>query len=145
MGTSGITLELSGGEAVRLNDVLGRCATKLENEMPITCRVCNKPNPEHIFHCAEHYKCDGCGTAEGLCTHRDRLMCAKCNDAEMARRVAAFDGDTDYTQEITCPHCGHECSDSWEMCEGPRECSDCGNSYEVERDVEVTYCTTKAA
>jgi len=70
-------------------------------------------------------------------------MCGKCNDAEMARRVAAFEGDTDYTREVICPHCGRECSDSWEMLEGITECSDCGNSYEIERDVEVTYCTRK--
>lgn len=113
--------------------------------MGINCRVCKKPNPEHFFYCVEHYKCDGCGTTEGLCSYTDRLMCSKCNDAEMVRRVSAFDGDTEYTREVTCPHCGHECADSYELSEGPTECSDCGNSYEIERDVEVTYITTKIA
>ena len=113
--------------------------------MGITCKVCKKPNPEYLFHCAEHYKCEGCGTTEGLCTHVDRLTCAPCDEALMAKRVAAFEGDTDYTSEVVCPHCGHESRDSWDISEGVTECGDCGHEFELTRNVSVTYTTRKAA
>ena len=113
--------------------------------MSITCKVCNKPNPEHILHCNEHYKCDVCGTTEGLCTYTDRLLCGPCNDIEMRKRIAAFDGDHEYTSEAVCPHCGNVCGDSWEMSEGVTECGDCGHEFELERNVEVTYTTRKVA
>lgn len=113
--------------------------------MGITCKVCKKPNPEHIFHCAEHYKCEVCGTTEGLCTHADRLTCGPCDEVLMAKRVAEFDGNTEDTNEAVCPHCGYVSGDSWEMIEGVRECGDCGNEFEMTRNVEVTYTTRKAA
>ena len=59
------------------------------------------------------------------------------------KRIAEFDGDTDYTDEVTCPHCGYKCSDSWEMSVGVHECGDCGREFEMERDVSVSYSTTK--
>ena len=111
--------------------------------MGLTCNVCNKPNPEHIFHCAEHYKCDGCGTTEGLCSYVDRLVCDPCNDIEMQKRIEAFDGDTECTSEAVCPHCGKECRDSWELVDGAIKCGDCGNEFLVTREVEVTYSTSK--
>jgi hypothetical protein len=59
------------------------------------------------------------------------------------KRIAEVDCDTDYTDEVTCPWCGYECSNSWEMSEGSRECEDCGREYDVARNVAVTYSTTK--
>ena len=111
----------------------------------ITCRVCGKPNPEHIFHCEEHYHCADCGTREDLCTHSEGVLCGKCHTARIEKRVAEFDGDTKFTSEAICPHCGYEHGDSREMSEGERECSDCGRKFELVRDVEVTYCTHKVA
>ena len=103
----------------------------------------SEDRPDYGFYCTEHYKCYSCGTTDGLCRHTDRLMCRECNEEEMVRRVAAFEGDTDYTTEVICPHCGYEYRDSWELEEGTTECQNCGNSFEIDRYVEVTYCTTK--
>jgi len=59
-------------------------------------------------------------------------------------RVAEFDGDTDYTDEITCPWCGYKQSDSWEAPDrGEEECSNCYNKYAHDRNVTVDYCSTK--
>lgn len=110
----------------------------------LTCRVCGKPNPEHIFHCTEHYHCEDCGTREKLCTYSEAVLCSPCHDKRVAKRIAAFDGDTDYTDEIVCPHCGYECSDSWEMEEGRHECGDCCRPFMVTRNVSVHYSTEKA-
>ena len=111
--------------------------------MAITCRVCGKPNPENIFHCNEHYHCADCGTREGLCTYTEAVLCSPCHGQRVEKRVAGFDGDTDFTEEIICPHCGHRPSDSWEMSDGEHECGDCERRFEVSRCVEVTYSTTK--
>jgi DNA-directed RNA polymerase subunit RPC12/RpoP len=53
--------------------------------------------------------------------------------------------DTDYTDEIVCPHCGYEYSDSWEFdgYSDTIECSSCGEGFEYTRDVSVTYSTQK--
>jgi hypothetical protein len=45
-----------------------------------------------------------------------------------------------YTDEITCPHCGYEHGDSWESSDdGVTECDECGERFFFARDVEVTY------
>ncbi len=112
--------------------------------MSITCTVCGKPNPEHIFHYTEHYHCADCGATERLCTYTEKLvLCEPCHEKRVKKRIATFRGETDFTPEITCPHCGHVKSDSWECAEGERECGDCGRTYDVIRNVEVTYSTTK--
>lgn len=51
------------------------------------------------------------------------------------------DKDHEYTAEVVCPYCGYEHSDSTEMTEGKRECEDCGQTFEMWRDVTVTYVT----
>lgn len=110
----------------------------------IVCRICGKPNPEHIFHCEEHYRCEDCGTRQGLCTYSEAVLCDPCHDKRVEKRIAEFEGETDYTDEVICPHCGYEYSDSWEMNEGRHECSDCERPFEVTRNVVVTYSTEKA-
>lgn len=52
--------------------------------------------------------------------------------------------NADYQDEITCPHCGHKDSDSWEhdLNDGDSEvieCDDCGGLFEVTASVSVTY------
>lgn len=44
-----------------------------------------------------------------------------------------------------CPYCGEENEDSWELDErgGDTECGSCGKEYHYERDVSITYTTTK--
>ncbi len=43
-----------------------------------------------------------------------------------------------YTSKITCPHCGYEHKDSWEMDFGPTVyCRRCEEEFNVSRNVEV--------
>lgn len=45
--------------------------------------------------------------------------------------------------EIKCPYCGTETSDSWEYSDDGEEiCSVCGSEYSYERVVDVSYTTT---
>lgn len=48
--------------------------------------------------------------------------------------------ELDFKDEICCPHCGYEQSDSWEASDsGDEECQSCGSKYFYERSVEVSY------
>jgi ATP-dependent Zn protease len=51
--------------------------------------------------------------------------------------------DHDYTDEIVCPYCGCEFSDSYEFDDdsGTMECYECEKEFEYYRHIEVTYCT----
>lgn len=52
--------------------------------------------------------------------------------------------DHEYTDEIVCPHCGYEHSDSFEYSEdGDTTCNDCGKPFHYARDISVTYSTDK--
>ncbi len=45
--------------------------------------------------------------------------------------------------EIKCPYCGNEKSDSWECSDdGNETCDACGSEYEYERIVDISYTTT---
>ena len=48
-----------------------------------------------------------------------------------------------FQRNITCPWCGYEFRDSWEMSEGEYDCDECGGKFEAERDVTVEYSTTR--
>lgn len=110
----------------------------------LECKVCGRSNPEHLFHCTAHYRCEDCGTTTGLVTRTTELTCGPCHKTRAAKQVAGFNGDTDFTAEITCPWCGHAQSDSWEAeDEGLHECANCENHYRHTRDVEITYKTAK--
>ena len=111
--------------------------------MALKCKVCGKPDPKYFWRCEEHYHCDDCGTRDGLCTHTEGVLCDPCHEKRVEKRIAEFFEDTEHTDEVTCPWCGYECSDSWEISDGTRECGDCGREYDVERDMTVTYSTAK--
>jgi len=49
-----------------------------------------------------------------------------------------------YTNEITCPYCGHEFSDSWDYSDNEVECPECDKAFTFERHTEVTYTSHKA-
>ena len=57
--------------------------------------------------------------------------------------------DTYLTNRPTCPHCGYEHDDAWEWNFGPglegisegRECYRCGETFDCERIVDVSYTT----
>lgn len=53
--------------------------------------------------------------------------------------------DHDYTDNIICPYCGAEYTDSWELSDnsGTEECSNCGKNFNFERIITVEYCTEK--
>ncbi len=50
---------------------------------------------------------------------------------------------TSGTDLITCPWCGYEERDSFEIDDGNFECNSCGKTYRVDHDVVVTYSTSK--
>jgi len=51
--------------------------------------------------------------------------------------------DCDFTLEVVCPWCAYQFSDSWELSNGEHECNFCGQKFEIEDDIERTFCTTK--
>jgi transcription elongation factor Elf1 len=56
--------------------------------------------------------------------------------------------DHEYTDDIVCPYCGYEFTDSWEF-EGNEDlglidCQSCEKPFIATRNVEVTYTTEKA-
>ena len=55
------------------------------------------------------------------------------------------DIDCDYTNEIVCPYCGHEKTNSWEYDgdDGEIECDECGMKFAYVRNVSVDYSTSK--
>lgn len=113
----------------------------------LTCRVCGKENPEHVFYCEEHYHCADCGTREGLRSYekKEGVLCDKCKKKRLKKRIAEFDGDTDHEYEITCPWCGYVHHDSWEYSDSDDdfECSDCENKFVMVREIEITYSTSQ--
>lgn len=57
--------------------------------------------------------------------------------------------DHELTDEIVCPFCGGEFSDSWEImsdCEdlGLIECGECEKSFYATRNISISYSTEKA-
>jgi transcription elongation factor Elf1 len=50
-----------------------------------------------------------------------------------------------FESNIKCPYCDWEDRDSWEFGEdsGIYTCGNCGEEFNVERNVEVTYSTTR--
>lgn len=59
------------------------------------------------------------------------------------------DIDHESTDEIVCPFCGYEFSDSWDIGSdeenlGLIECYECGKSFYTSREVSVSYSTQKA-
>lgn len=56
--------------------------------------------------------------------------------------------DTDYTNEIVCPYCGYQFTDSWELQGGqdtdiPIECGRCEKSFIFSTDYHITYSSHK--
>jgi len=51
----------------------------------------------------------------------------------------------EYTDEIVCPRCGYtfECSDEFRKDWDRMNCIGCGQIFEYERQIEVTYITKK--
>lgn len=105
------------------------------------CAHCGRLNKEgegfryHIFkgeHCPE---CD---------SHIKRLKAI-----EKREEIRSGDHDTDCEDEITCPYCGYEFSDSFEYQDGWQEelgdidCPDCKETFECTASFSVSYSTKK--
>ncbi len=52
--------------------------------------------------------------------------------------------DINYKSNLTCPYCGYEDNDSWELADddGEHECGRCGAVMAYERIVTVEYCSS---
>ncbi len=73
-------------------------------------------------------------------------ICVQQGNNYQVKEILNFNlnkSDTWGEQEIKCPICGYEMSDSWEYedDEGEEICGGCGATLEWKRDVEVTYST----
>lgn len=57
------------------------------------------------------------------------------------------DIDHEYTDEIVCPYCGYEFTDSWEYSDTQDEqvvdCHDCGEEFLLYMHVTIDYTTYK--
>ena len=43
-------------------------------------------------------------------------------------------------EEVTCPYCQYQKSDSWELGDdGTQTCGECGKTYEWQRNVSTSY------
>jgi transcription elongation factor Elf1 len=53
--------------------------------------------------------------------------------------------DTEFTDELTCPHCGYEHSDAWELSENDGEisCDRCSEEFSFVRNISISYTTKK--
>ena len=52
--------------------------------------------------------------------------------------------DCNWTDEVVCPYCGAEFSDSWEYeDEGEEYCEDCDKCFTYQRNVIVSYSSQK--
>jgi transcription elongation factor Elf1 len=56
--------------------------------------------------------------------------------------------ETRNTSLATCPHCGKEFEDSWELCQKDEDiyeydCDQCEKPFAVQAHISVTYTTTK--
>lgn len=80
------------------------------------------------------------GSTGWICTSCE-LRLRKIEIAE--RQEKGFEHE--YTQEVVCPYCGYEHSDSWEMSddETDRECPDCEKIFDYERIVTCEYSSSK--
>ena len=122
------------------------------------CCICETGKHESwgigFKYCEEHDVCNTCGINRADLnehpwgTEYGAFICKPC---EIRKRKSRVDGriekgfSHEYMQEITCPHCGYEESDSWECGESDdcRECPDCNKLYSFQQNIEVSYCTDK--
>lgn len=73
----------------------------------------------------------------------DRYWCQECFDK--AASFYDWQNEQSYTEEIVCPWCGKEQSDSWEYADydSECECDYCEKVFEYQRNIEVTYTSRK--
>ena len=58
------------------------------------------------------------------------------------KKITPNDFEIYNKDEVTCPYCGKEQSDSWEYTDdGETDCGECGYEFSFTRDVVVTYAS----
>jgi len=120
------------------------------------CYVCKEGNykPWGIGRnlCEVHDVCVDCGIKRKDLGHSPwgvkigAFQCKPCEEKERKVRIAKrieSGFEHEYTDKVTCPHCGRQYCDSWEMSEGKTECDDCGKHFEIQRHVYTEYSTEK--
>lgn len=84
-----------------------------------------------------------CGTviAQCRCPAVDKVVeivrdgCGNCRPKEL---------DTEFTEEVVCPHCGYVHTDSWEFPdEANKNCGECGKRFSFIRHTTVAYSSHK--
>lgn len=105
--------------------------------------------------CEKHNVCVDCGikrkdlktTPWGV--RVGAFLCGDCEVRGRKKRIAERQEkgfDTHYTDEIVCPECGYEFSDSWEYSnrsECEVECPECETEFTLKVNFDVTYTTEK--
>ena len=121
------------------------------------CQVCETGEYDAMKFsklCEAHDVCVDCGVKRKdleqspWFSFKGAFQCKPCKEKERASRIAKrqeSEIDHEYTDEVVCPHCGYEFSDSWEMSESDDavDCPDCNEVFSMERRIEVTYVTMK--
>jgi len=121
-----------------------------------TCPVCTtgeqQPWSLGNKYCEQHDVCISCGTKRKDLTETPwgvrigSFLCSPCEKREKAERIAeriAKGFETDYEDDVVCPHCGYKHGDSWEMQDGKHDCPECEKPFDLERHVSVTFSTSK--
>lgn len=103
-------------------------------------------------YCEKHDVCITCGVSRKGLGHtpwgvRDgSFLCQPCEKTQRKNRIKerkAAGFEHRYTNDVVCPHCGYEFSDSWEMKDGDCTCPDCEKDFELQCDYTVKYITNK--
>jgi len=128
----------------------------VNNETAPKCVVCSTGKyPDFGFGknlCEIHNVCVTCGIKRAQlketpwAIRTGAFQCQPCEKAERKVRIKARKAegfDYEYTDEVVCPHCGYEYGDSWEMRDGEHECPECEKSFDLVREVSVSYTTSK--
>lgn len=100
------------------------------------CRKCGKDTDNFIEYSdwfMTHLKPD----------ERGYWKCPECVHYDV--ELSIWENEQLATDEITCPWCGYELSDSWEYgdSDDAAECPECGKLFEYEREVDVTYTSKR--
>lgn len=97
------------------------------------CDTCDKPTPNYSRYIS--------GPVFGKEGYSECDDCRKKYDRE---RV--WENEQWHKDEITCPWCGHEETDSWEFdgeYDDEYECEHCGRPFVLERVVDITYTSKR--
>ena len=123
------------------NETMAELRTRLYPANEVTCSECKRENND-----GEYF-----GYKPGLSMNKLCPGCRRDYDNESRRKQSelyASGEDTPCsTDEITCPWCGHEESDSGENddSDDEYECGECGGIFSYERDVTVTYSSERVS